>query len=729
MNMDSTKKIGFTSLLATIKVKLSDRQSIMSGAASFFLGMCSLTDGINPFGTAMLCAAGKKLTAFYAGAVLSSVFSGGMCFPMIIVNTFVYSTKRFLELKKPLSPSRRIFIASIAAVIIAAIRYILSSRLYYNLAESIVFSATLPLFTVLYMGLNKKDAFLGKGHREAALLATAFSLTIIMSTATIGDFSLGVVWAVALTLIAAKRGMAAGCLTGFVCGLGCFDMLSLPMLGLCGLTAGLLFQTNRKTAIISGCGVALIFAAVVSDVPKFLMLIFCIMLGTGLFLLAERVSVEAFLFPDEVKANSYLSVTEDPRFEKIAAAFSTLSTVFFNACETDTAKAEQISLPLRCCNSCDGCSENGLDEYENNLKLSQLLRGERSKMPTHFKELCPHAAEIETIMAEAKKETLSSSALRKIAEHYLDFSKIMECVAERESERVKVLPEKTTAVNAALDELGIVAEKVQVTGGRRRTVEIFDVKPDTISCTSSRLRYVLSKAVGTMLSEPSFAMTEDKTILKLETIPAVAIEYAQACYAKSSEHINGDTLSVFETDDSRFYALISDGMGSGTAAASCSRLTAIFLEKLLQMGAEKGECIKLLNKLLIAKEEEIFAGVDLVEIDKITATASIVKAGAAPTLLIRENTAHLIKSNTPPAGIIDKVEAEQTKIRLKRNDLLLMFSDGVINSSDEIPNWMLTIIESGKYITASELAMRIADSAKRSYSCCDDMSVIALRVV
>ena len=147
------------------------------------------------------------------------------------------------------------------------------------------------------------------------------------------------------------------------------------------------------------------------------------------------------------------------------------------------------------------------------------------------------------------------------------------------------------------------------------------------------------------------------------------------------------------------------------------------------MGAQKGESIRLLNKLLIAKEGEIFAGVDLAEIDRVTATASITKAGAAPTLLIRDGTAHLIQSSTPPAGIIDEITAEQTKVRLKRGDHLLMFSDGVIGGGDKIPLWMLTIIESGKYTSPAELAMKVNEGAKRAYAMKDDITTLAIKIV
>lgn len=43
----------------------------------------------------------------------------------------------------------------------------------------------------------------------------------------------------------------------------------------------------------------------------------------------------------------------------------------------------------------------------------------------------------------------------------------------------------------------------------------------------------------------------------------------------------------------------------------------------------------MLNKVLMAKKDEVFTTVDLIEIDKLTGEATLVKAGAAPSYLLR----------------------------------------------------------------------------------------------
>ena len=725
---NKVNSVSIKTVISNFFLRLSaDRHHIFSAVAAFFLGMCTLIEGINPFGLAMLTAASRRVEAFFIGSALSSVFAGPMTLPTLAANILVYIIRRISEKEKIMLPKQRLVLATFTAAFLGVIRFMLGNRQFYTITEAIVFYAALPLFSVLYMGLEKRDAFLGKWHREAGLLAAAFTLTLVMSSVTYGYFSLGVIWAFVLTMFAAKRGMAAGCVTGFVCGLGCYEPMHLPLFGLAGLSAGLLMERNKKAALFFGAATAIAFTTATAQLDKLLLTALCIALGAALFWLADRAGLDRFIDGGEKAVKVRPQEETDPKFAKIAEAFSSLANVFFNNCEAVKEQTVKISIPLEQCKKCPGCSAYGLDEAENNIKLSKIVKGERSAMPHYFMELCPNA---QTIEEEAKSagNIGGNEQLRRIAEQYLDFAKILECVAEKEKAAAEPMPEKEQRVCEALNELGINYGKVSVIGGRSRVLHVYDVLPSSIKCTTNSLRLRLSRAVGTMLGDPQFITVDDMYVMRFDTIPAIQVEYAQTSAAASGERVNGDTVNVFESVDNVFYALISDGMGSGPAAASSSRLTGVFLEKLLQMGADRSESIRLLNKLLIAKEGETFAGVDLVEVDRLTATASVTKAGAAPTLLIRDGEAHLINSDTPPVGIIDDIVAEKTSFRLKRQDWILMFSDGVIGGSDKIPVWMLKIIESKNYSSPGELAMKINEGAKRAYGLRDDITTLAMRI-
>ena len=167
-------------------------------------------------------------------------------------------------------------------------------------------------------------------------------------------------------------------------------------------------------------------------------------------------------------------------------------------------------------------------------------------------------------------------------------------------------------------------------------------------------------------------------------------------------------------------------MGSGRDAALTRRLSAIMLEKLLSVGAEKESALKLLNKALVEKEEEVFATVDLLEIDRVLGKATLIKAGAAPTMVIRKGRLVTLEARTPPAGIMKSVIAEKKSFTLEKGDMIVMLSDGILQTgceNDILPERALPPMPS-----ARALASKIMRDARQSGETADDASVCVLRI-
>ena len=94
-----------------------------------------------------------------------------------------------------------------------------------------------------------------------------------------------------------------------------------------------------------------------------------------------------------------------------------------------------------------------------------------------------------------------------------------------------------------------------------------------------------------------------------------------------------ETVNVFVSRKDYFYALISDGMGTGEDAAFTSELCSVFLEKMLGAGNSIETSLKMLNGFIRSKSRASSAGecsatVDLLELDLLTGSASFVKSGA-----------------------------------------------------------------------------------------------------
>ena len=283
-----------------------------------------------------------------------------------------------------------------------------------------------------------------------------------------------------------------------------------------------------------------------------------------------------------------------------------------------------------------------------------------------------------------------------------------------------------TKIKCALSEIGVECDGVRVFGTRIREITLFGIKPQNIKCPPNKIVATVESVVGTRISQPEIIPREDYALMKFRSIPAIRVECAKISQAKSGETVCGDTVSVFENDERYFYCLVSDGMGSGRDAALTSRLSAIMLEKLLAVGAEKESALRLLNKAISQKDEEIFTTVDLLEIDRILGTATIIKAGAAPSVFIRNGRSYRLESRTPPAGIMENVVADKKTFRLEKGDMIVMLSDGILQTGSDF----VLIPEKGipPMPSARALASKILRESARNPESSDDMSVCVLRV-
>ena len=234
-----------------------------------------------------------------------------------------------------------------------------------------------------------------------------------------------------------------------------------------------------------------------------------------------------------------------------------------------------------------------------------------------------------------------------------------------------------------------------------------------------------------LFQEPEFISLEKTSILRMKRRAPITLECAKKSIGKKGEKVNGDTITFFEKDDGNFYSLICDGMGSGRSAALTSKLASIFLEKLLTCTDDKKITLEMLNSLLMSKNDECFTTLDLIEIDLYEKKAGFIKAGACPSFVLRDENVYKVNSATLPAGIVSKITAEETKINLKDGDVIVMLSDGIIDTADsaiEDNPWLVELLDERRDKSAGELCDAILASALSRFGATDDMSVAVIKV-
>ncbi len=723
------------------------REALLAFSGGFLLSIAPLGEQCNPFGIALMCATDVcrplvllgclcALPFAVTGKLLQLLLLIGCYFLLAVAERqrFAPTPKERLQALISLSPAERpakkgfrILLCAIASLLSAFGEQLWRGFSPASALISLALSVVSPLFCGLFSSLLKKGA-----SEEIPLLGGAFAATQILLPLSLAGISPALGVGGFLTLaVARNKGFAFGCAAGLLCGLTCGGE-AMGALGVLGMTYGLLMQGAERL------GLLLAFMLSVSGYwylsPGDDVVTAGLMLGITCLcfeMLAKKIPKK---LPAPVSPTTVLS---DPKLrhrhlQKYAAAFSSLSGVFYTVSENAAPRSaderlEGIRTVIRAfCRNCEGCD---LEESEICNCFADQLGNQGvihvPSLPLHVYKRCPNirpmAKTVNNLPTLAEKER--EEGIRRMATEYAGLSSLLDNAARREEAASTKDKSAAKEIRAALRELKIRFDEVQVTGERLRTVEVFGVDLPRIPVSASKLTQTLSQRLGCRLSPPEFVLHDDYAVMKLSSIPHFRLEFAKCTSSKQGEKVCGDTVSFFETEDGCFYCLLSDGMGSGRDAALSSRLAAIMMEKLLTIGASPGDALRMLNKALQEKEKEVFATVDLLQIDRYSAVATLIKAGAAPTLLFREGSCHRFESKTPPAGIMKDVIAEKRTFKVKKGDVLLLLSDGILQVEDEDGD--LPAVSGGN---AHTVASAVLAAARERTECADDMSVCAVRI-
>ncbi|MFA7467341.1 MAG: SpoIIE family protein phosphatase, partial [Desulfotomaculaceae bacterium] len=198
--------------------------------------------------------------------------------------------------------------------------------------------------------------------------------------------------------------------------------------------------------------------------------------------------------------------------------------------------------------------------------------------------------------------------------------------------------------------------------------------------------------------------------------------------------VSGDTHTVVQLSGGRLIIMLSDGMGSGSAAAAESGATLKLLKQLLQAGYGGEPAIRTVNSVMMQREpEDSFATLDMLEINLYLGQVELIKIGAAPGFWVRGDRVEIIRSHSLPVGIVNEINTFSRHEKLAVGDLLVMVTDGIIDAhreADEDEDWVAGVL--GEIIDlppgeVAELLVKLARSGgnRQVY---DDMTVLAVRV-
>lgn len=228
------------------------------------------------------------------------------------------------------------------------------------------------------------------------------------------------------------------------------------------------------------------------------------------------------------------------------------------------------------------------------------------------------------------------------------------------------------------------------------------------------------------------AFCKNKSIVKLITDSSFEVHVSISQKEKDNEPVSGDTVLSFETDRSKYYIILCDGMGSGCDASRESRMTAELLGGFLKAGFSKGAALNLINSTLALKmDREGFSTIDLCEIDLRSGKCEFVKIGGAQSFVKTGDTINVISSKGLPAGILEEINPDNIECTLSDNDMIVMVSDGVSEAGYGMMRgeWIKRLMRLDG-IEDTELAKSIVNSARKKIypRTADDMTAVVITV-
>ncbi len=329
-----------------------------------------------------------------------------------------------------------------------------------------------------------------------------------------------------------------------------------------------------------------------------------------------------------------------------------------------------------------------------------------------------------------------------MADHLKEIAAIMQKTAEEKIKIIRLGEKKEKQMAKMLFLEGLVLEDfylLEKENGRKEAViriyqnnlhgkNKFYSTEEVGAFLSVFLNLRLVASAGTpffILDKPeNFCFEEDSKYM-------VLTGYAKT--VKEGEKISGDSYAFFETDEKKFFSILSDGMGSGERAEEDSVAVLEMAEQFLSGGFSATLTAKMINDTILAGGEgKNMSTLDMCSIDLYTGESEFLKVGAAYGLLKRDGYVEKIPSISLPLGVFYDLEMNQYQKQLLDGDYIFLFSDGVLDHfiGEEGEAFLKEIIAQIPYRRPTEMAGHIMKHAISASGgrIKDDMTVLVMGI-
>jgi len=370
-------------------------------------------------------------------------------------------------------------------------------------------------------------------------------------------------------------------------------------------------------------------------------------------------------------------------------------------------------------------------------------------LPENIKRRCNRAKELAiTITCLYDIYKLNRYWMRRFRESKEIFSEQLKNVAEVIEELTQQLKleletytQKEIFLKEKLKQAGFPVVEVRIYVQENGKKEIF-LKRQSCSgqqCCGRNMAVLLSQLMKEPLTPPCPDCTGiEEGLCALRFYPALKyqVKMGVAKIGKSMDVVSGDSYIFVPQKGGKFTFILSDGMGTGPQAALQSSTAVALLQNLLESGLNQDTAIKAVNSLLMLRStDDNFATIDMVSLDLYTGQVQFFKVGAPPSLIAHGRRVSLVRASSLPAGIIKDIEITGVTKNLSSGDLLVVFSDGLLDAykgKGDKEEWVKEILKTSVELDPQEISdlfLKIAQSnAEKDTTLADDVTVIVARL-
>lgn len=703
------KKIHLKNLL-----KIND---IILYAIAFLVSMVGFNKELAPFGLAIFAAAcsneipvGILYIAIALGTIIGFGVNGILTFfisSLLLIAMILIFRPKMQTQDRNEKQKLGIYVA-IASFIVQTSKMFFTTFLVYDLIVNIMLGIITYIFYKIFVNsiivINQYDirkAFSIEEVMGASLIISialcAFSKLYIFGLSVTNIFSIMIV-----LFLGWKNGMLVGGTAGITIGmvLGIINSTT-PILvasyAISGMIAGILNRLGKFGVIIGFCvGNALLTYVANGNTVPIITIREILVASLGLLLIPKEVSIDITEIINQTKCLPTIAgVIEEKK--KTANKLSSVSETILQMARSYNESAK------------DTLEETIEDESKRNFKEEVMNNLEDKEDNLLYEDILINDEEIldNCYIILEEKEEISSDELVDILERVNNYKLAKDSAEVAVNEIVKII-NSTYRIN----KLNTIWKHKEANNKKVLANQLGGV----------------SKVISSLADDIKTEEEQEKTSQKFKLIIGVAEA------TKNQSEVSGDSNTTAKLHDGKYMIAISDGMGSGEKAKKSSSTVIQMLKRLLTTGFDKDISIGLINSAVnLNSNDETYATIDISIIDLSNGNIEFVKNGACPTFIKSDKRVEAIKAVSFPAGVLDKIDLVVYDKDLKENDIIVMCSDGILESNIEYKNkelWLKELLENIQTDDVQKMSdIIIQEAIDNGFGIAkDDMTVIVAKI-